>query len=72
VGPTRLSNGFFPFFLRIPKQETFALEIVLFIFVKGQLHKFQDYFTIFGSLNSASSTLVTIFLNFIWKMVNDD
>jgi hypothetical protein len=44
------------------KTKIFTLKIVLFILLKGQLHKFQNYFTIFGSLTSASETLVNIFL----------
>jgi hypothetical protein len=47
----------------IPKQDIFELEIVLFIFLKDQLHKFQDYFTIFSSLPSVPGALVNIFHN---------
>jgi hypothetical protein len=34
---------------------------MFFIFIKGQLQKFQEYFTIFGFLTNAPGTLVDIF-----------
>jgi hypothetical protein len=38
------------------------LKIMFFIFLKCQLHNFQDHFTIFGSIISASRKLGNIFL----------